>query len=102
VLSPPSSLLTTTTTAATASMDNIHPVSNCTSKGKTLYLIRHAQSTHNAYAEQHSQAFSDPYLFDAVLSPLGSNLIFVYLLKRCIFSRFSIDQKSTNIAFARA
>jgi broad specificity phosphatase PhoE len=43
---------------------------------KILYLIRHGQSTHNAYAEQHpGDQFVDPYFFDAPLSPFGERQV---------------------------
>jgi len=41
------------------------------SKDKTLFLIRHAQSMHNAYQIDHPQQKTDPYIFDAGISPEG-------------------------------
>ena len=40
---------------------------------KTIYFIRHAESTHNAYANNWPQSspMPDPFLFDADLSPEG-------------------------------
>jgi hypothetical protein len=54
-------------------MDDHCNSSHTLKSSKTLYLIRHGQSTHNAYAEQHKgEPFVDPYFFDSPLSPVGN------------------------------
>jgi len=41
---------------------------------KHLYLIRHAESTHNTYAQLHPEE-GDPYHWDAPITPLGETQV---------------------------
>ena len=46
----------------------------CGIKDKTLYLVRHAESTHNVFASENPLG-GDPFLWDARISPHGEEQV---------------------------